>query len=63
MLEREDIVKELTGLSRVVEVITKEVDDERQRGQQQQEIAATAEKQAGRSTGPVDRHAQHAQGS
>ena len=42
-------------------MIAKEVDDERQKGQQQ-EIAAAAEKQAGRSTGPVDRHAQHAQG-
>ena len=29
MLEREDIAKELTGLPRVVEVIAKEVDDER----------------------------------
>ena len=57
-MEREDIAKELTGLPRVVEVIAKKVDDERQ----QQEIAAAAEKQAGRSTGPVDRHAQHAQG-
>ena len=38
--------------------IAKEVDDERQ-----METAAAAEKQAGRSTGPVDRHAQHAQGS
>ena len=41
-------------------MIAKEVDDEDE-GRQQQEIAA-AEKQAGRSTGPVDRHAQHAQG-
>jgi len=45
----------------VLSKIVKEVDDERQRGQQQ-EIAAAAEKQAGRSTGSVDRHAQHAQG-
>ena len=57
MLEREDIAKELSGLPRVVEVIAKEVDDERQR-EQQQEIAAAAENQAGRSTG----HAQHARG-
>ena len=31
-MEREDIAKELTGLPRVVEVIAKEVDDERQKG-------------------------------
>ena len=49
-------------MPRVVEVIAMEVDDERKR-EQQQEIAAAAKKQAGRSTGPVDRHAQHAQGS
>ena len=41
-----------------VEEIAKEVDDGRQSGQQQK-IAAAAE--SGRA-GPVDRHAQHAQG-
>ena len=64
-MEREDITKELTGvpltgLPSVVED-RREVDDERQRGQQQ-EIAAAAEIRQGRSTGPVDRHAQHARG-
>ena len=62
LLEREDITKELTGLPLTgLPKIAREVDDERQRGQQQ-EIAAAAENQAGRSTGPVDRHAQHARG-
>ena len=42
-------------------MIAEEVDDEDE-GKQQQETAAAAENQAGRSTGPVDRHAQHAQG-
>ena len=41
-------------------MIAEEVDDEDE-GKQQQKKAAAAE-QAGRSTGPVDRHAQHAQG-
>ena len=58
MLEGEDIAKELSGLPR-------EVDDKRQKGQQK-ETAAAAEK-IGRSVDragvPVDRHAQHAQGS
>ena len=66
LLERENIAKEVDMDSRgVVEVIAKEVDDERRRKQQQKIAAAAGNRLVGRpvrSTGPVDRRAQHAQG-
>ena len=43
-------------------MIAEEVDDEDE-GKQQQKISQQQQVQIGRSTGPVDRHAQHAQGS
>ena len=58
MLERENIAKEVDMDSRgVVEVIAKEVDDEKAK-ETAAENSNSSRKQVGRSTGPVDRRAQ-----
>ena len=59
MLEREDIAKEWSGLQRVVEVIAKEVDNERQRRQQQKIAAAVENRQVGRPARSTDMHNMH----
>ena len=54
LLEREIIAEEFdNGLPRVVEMIAKEVDDER-RKRTAAGNSSSSRKQAGRSTGPVD---------
>ena len=56
--KREIIIKE--DSQEVVEVIAKEIDDER-RKRTAAGNSSSSRKQVGRSTGPVDRHAQRAQ--
>ena len=58
-MEREDIAKEWSGLPRVVEVIAKEVDNERQRRQQQKIAAAAENRQVGRPARSTDMHNMH----